>query len=296
MANFSSLSEKVNKISFSHIGWTILFLKGVMIVYFFTQLLLEFNRGGLVFDQTFFLFMLAGFLAQVVDGALGMAYGVSCTTLLLNFGLPPKMASASVHTAEIFTTGVSGLSHLKFGNIDKPLFLKLIFPGILGAGIGAYLLSDMLDGNMVKPYVAAYLLILGVYILFKGIRNKETQKKEVKRAGVLALAGGLLDAIGGGGWGPIVTSNLINQGQDPRRAIGTVNTAEFFITYFATAIFIFYLGVQHWQILLGLIAGGVLAAPLGAYLASKIKKQVLAVMVGLLIVLTSGYTIINTWL
>ena len=292
----SSFSKKVNRISFSQIGWAILFLKMVMIGYFLIQLLAEFQRDGLVFDQMFFLFLLAGFIAQVIDGALGMAYGVSCTTLLLNFGLSPKIASVSVHTAEIFTTGVSGLSHLKFKNIDKTLFFRIVFTGVLGAALGAYLLSDFLDGRIIRPYVSAYLLGLGIYILYKGIRNREAKKKAVKRAGLLALAGGLLDAIGGGGWGPIVTSNLINQGQDPRRAIGTVNTAEFFVTYFATAIFIFYLGVQHWQILLGLIAGGVIAAPLGAFLASKIKKRVLSIIVGLLIILTSGYTILLAWL
>ncbi|HEY9560979.1 MAG TPA: sulfite exporter TauE/SafE family protein [Anseongella sp.] len=285
--------KAVNNISFRQIGGAIIILKLGMIAYFVGLLVIEFNNGTLVLDRTFFLFMSAGFVAQVIDGALGMAYGVSCTTLLLNFGLPPKMASASVHTAEIFTTGVSGLSHLKFKNIDKRLFVRIVFTGILGAVTGAYLLSDFLDGKMVKPYVAAYLLILGLYILYKGILHRETKKKEIKRTGLLALAGGLLDAIGGGGWGPIVTSNLINQGQDPRQAIGTVNTAEFFVTYFATAVFIFYLGVDHWQILLGLIAGGILAAPLGAYLASKMKKRVLSILVGTLIVLTSGYTILN---
>src|SRR5690606_42147518 len=125
---------------------------------------------------------------------------------------------------------------------------------------------------------------------------REGEKRKIRHASLLALAGGLLDAIGGGGWGPIVTANLINRGKDPREAIGTVNTAEFFVTYFATAIFIFYLGVQHWQIMLGLIAGGVIAAPLGAFLASKIRKRVLMIMVGSLIVLTSGYTIFTTWL
>src|SRR3546814_7166586 len=127
------------------------------------------------------------------------------------------MASASVHTAEIFTTGVSGLSHLKFKNIDKRLFVRIVFTGILGAVAGAYLLSDFLDGKMVKPYVAAYLLILGLYILYKGILHRETKKKSIKRTGLLALAGGFLDAIDGGGWVPIVTPNPINQGQDHRQ-------------------------------------------------------------------------------
>ncbi|KGO88563.1 ABC transporter permease [Flavobacterium rivuli WB 3.3-2 = DSM 21788] len=232
-----------------------------------------------------------GFLAQVVDGALGMAYGVSCTTLLINFGIPPGLASASVHTSEIFTTGISGLSHIKFKNIDKGLFFKIVITGTLGAVLGAYLIADYFDGNIIKPYIAGYLILLGSYIIYKGFVNKVNNNETIKGAPLLALFGGFLDTIGGGGWGPIVTSNLLSQGKDPREAIGTVNTAEFFITYFATVIFVFILGVKHWQIILGLIAGGALAAPFGAYLASKINKRALFFMVGTLIILTSGYSL-----
>lgn len=284
----------MKRISFSPIGQIILLMKIVMIAYFLSQLLLEHLRGGLVFDQTFFFFLLAGFVAQVIDGALGMAYGVSCTSLLLNFGLTPRMASASVHTAEIFTTGVSGLSHLRFRNIDKPLLLKLVFPGVLGAVLGAYLLADLLHGEAIKPYVSAYLLLLGLYILYKGIRKPDaTVKRKLKRPALLAATGGLLDAIGGGGWGPLVTANLINRGENPRKVIGTVSTAEFFVTYFATAVFITYVGVHHWQVLLGLVAGGVMAAPIGAFLASKIPRRVLTLLIGSLIVLTAGYTVVS---
>ena len=281
----------ITKLSFKHIGLAIISLKILALVFFGYLLVQEFQNGSLVFDGTFKWFILAGFVAQIIDGALGMAYGVSCTTLLLNFGLPPSIASASVHTSEIFTTGVSGLSHLKFRNIDKTLFFKLVFTGVLGAVMGAFLISDVLDGKIVKPFVAAYLLILGIIILLKGLQNIKRETKVIKHVKSLAFVGGILDASGGGGWGPIVTSNLLNQGSDPRKTIGTVNTAEFFVTFFATAIFIFFLGVQFWQIVIGLILGGTLAAPVGAYMVTKINKRLLMIFVGLLIVLTSSYTI-----
>ena len=285
------LEKATDTVTFRQIAITMLVLKLVIISYFGYLLVQELYNGTLLFDSTFFIFMGVGFIAQMIDGALGMAYGISCTTLLINFGIPPGLASASVHTSEIFTTGVSGLSHIKFKNIDKALFFKIVITGTLGAVVGAYLISDYFDGNAIKPYISGYLIILGSYIIYKGYANKAVNDKEVKGAPLLALAGGFLDTIGGGGWGPIVTSNLLSQGKDPRQAIGTVNTAEFFITYFATAIFVFFLGVKHWQIILGLIAGGALAAPFGAYLASKINKRALFFMVGTLIIITSGYSL-----
>src|SRR5690606_18283433 len=156
-----------------------------------------------------------------------------------------RLASASVHTSEIFTTGVSGLSHIRFKNIDKELFFKIVITGVIGASLGAYLLSDIFDGNIIKPYISIYLLFLGLYIFSKAFKKKTEKQPKTKYASVLAFFGGLMDAIGGGGWGPIVTSNLLSQGHSPRHTIGTVNTAEFFVTYFATAVFIFVLGVQH---------------------------------------------------
>lgn len=283
-----------NKFSFAHIGISIIVLKIVAIVFFGYLLVVEIQNGTLIFDNTFWWFILAGFVAQIIDGALGMAYGVSCTTLLLNFGIPPSFASASVHTSEIFTSGVSGLSHLKFKNIDKKLFFNLVFTGVLGAVIGAFLISQIFEGSAIKPFVAAYLLILGGVILYKGIKNKERRNKKLKHIRPLAFIGGLMDACGGGGWGPIVTSNLINQGNDPRKTVGTVVTAEFFVTFFATAIFIFFLGVEFWQIVIGLIIGGTIAAPIGAYLVTKVKKRPLMILVGVLIIVTSSYTIFKT--
>jgi len=234
--------------------------------------------------------VLAGFVAQLIDGALGMAYGVSCTTLLLNLGIPPVLASASIHTAEVFTTGVSGLSHLFLKNVNLKLFFKLAIPGVTGAVIGAYLLSKIFDGNIIKPYISAYLLVMGIFILIKSFKTIELKDK-TKKVSLLGFTGGFCDAIGGGGWGPIVTSNLIFRGKTPKETIGTVNTAEFFVSFFSTGVFLFFVGVDSWKIILGLIVGGIIAAPIGAYMATKVKPKVLMFLVGLVIIITSSYTI-----
>lgn len=284
----------MNHLTFKHIGWAIIILKLILIAFLLITILPELKTSDIHLDITFFQFVVVGFIAQMIDGTLGMAYGVSCSTLLLNFGVAPRVATAAVHTAEVFTTGVSGLSHLKFKNIDKQLFFRIVITGVIGAVIGAYLISEIFDGNVIKPYIAAYLLILGIVILIKGILYKHKQETEVKRAELLALFGGFLDAVGGGGWGPIVTSNIIHQGKNPRETIGTVNTAEFFVTFFSTGVFMFFVGVESWQIVLGLIVGGVIAAPVGALFASKVNRRVLMILIGIVITLTSFYTIYKT--
>ena len=276
---------------FRHIGIAILVLKTSLIAYLIYLVSTKPPSELLVLDTTLWQFILVGFLAQLVDGTLGMAYGVSCSTLLLNFGVAPKVATAAVHTAEVFTTGVSGLSHLKFGNIDKKLFLRIVITGVAGAMIGAYLISAVFDGKLIKPYIATYLLVLGIVILVKGIRNQPKPESKIKYAEVLALFGGFFDAIGGGGWGPIVTSNLINQGKNPRETIGTVNTAEFFVAFFGTGVFLFFVGIDSWKTVLGLIIGGVIAAPIGAYFASRVNKKTIMILIGAVIILTSSYTL-----
>ena len=214
----------MERFKFRHITFVILALKLVFIGWLVWEFFHSNQQQTFTFDKEFLLFCLAGFVAQLIDGTLGMAYGVSCSTILLQLGISPAVASASVHTAEVFTTGVSGLSHLYFKNVDKHLFLRLAIPGIIGAMIGAFLLSKVLDGNMVKPFIAGYLLILGILILIKSIREP-LFKDEIKRVSPLGFFGGLLDAIGGGGWGPVVTSNIIHKGKTPQMTIGTVNTA-----------------------------------------------------------------------
>ncbi|TXK49224.1 sulfite exporter TauE/SafE family protein [Pontibacter qinzhouensis] len=280
-----------NKISLKHIGRLIIALKVGLVIFLALKVLVYSDTSySITFDSTFLIFVAAGFLAQIVDGALGMAYGVSCSSLLLYFGVSPAVASASVHTAEVFTTGVSGLSHLFLKNVNTKLFLKIVIPGVIGAVIGAWLISDYFDGNMVKPYVSGYLLLIGMLLIVKSFRNIKP-KEEVKRVSLLGLTGGFFDAVGGGGWGPIVTSNLILQGKTPNETIGTVNTAEFFVAFFSTGVFLFFVGIDSWQIVLGLITGGVVAAPIGAFMAKKIKPKTLMLMVGILIVAISSFTI-----
>ena len=281
--------------SYWHIGAAILVCKMALVLFLFITIWPEVNLSTISLDDTFLFFIGVGFVAQIIDGALGMAYGVSCSSMLLYFGVSPRVASAAVHTAEVFTTGVSGLSHLRFGNLDRPLFLRIVFTGVIGAMVGAYLISEIFDGSLVKPVIAGYLLILGIVIIVKGIRNRQRPVSKVKYAEWLALFGGFLDAVGGGGWGPIVTSNIIHQGNDPRETIGTVNTAEFFVTFFSTGIFLVFVGIESWPVVLGLIVGGVIAAPLGAWLASKADRKVLMLLIGLLIILTSTLTLVKYW-
>jgi len=279
---------------FNRVAAVIIFMKLLLIAIIVFKYVPEASAEDLRFDQTFFMFLLAGFLAQIVDGALGMAYGVTSNSLLLSFGLSPKLASAAVHTAEVFTTGVSGLSHIRFGNFHKALFLKLVIPGVISSSIGAYLLGSVIDGAVIKPYINVYLMFLGIVILYKAILKRITKENNLKHAGIYAVFGGFLDAIGGGGWGPIVTSNLIRQGNQPNIIIGTVNTAEFFVTFFSAGILIYFTGISSWQIILGLIIGGTLAAPFGAYIVKLVPPKTMMIAVGILIIITSMYSLYVT--
>jgi len=247
---------------------------------------------------TILLYVLVGFIAQVIDGALGMAYGVSSNTFLLSVGVPPAIASASVHVAETFTTAVSGISHWRLGNVDKDLFKKLIIPGVLGAVVGAYILSQI-DGNIIKPYISAYLLIMGIVILVKALRKDQTEQKVTSHISILGAIGGFFDAIGGGGWGPIVTTTLVARGNNPRFTIGSVNSSEFFITFSQSVVFIFALFsdlVSNWMVIVGLLVGGVIAAPFAAIVTKKLPVRLLMGMVGLLIIGLSIRTILQALL
>lgn len=238
------------------------------------------------FDAEFFRYVAVGFIAQMVDGALGMAYGVTSTSFLLAAGVPPAAASASVHTAEVFTTGVSGLSHAAFRNIDRTLFLKLVLPGVLGAVVGAYVLTSLPEA-LVKPLVAVYLIVMGALILAKSWRGLREKRAPIRHVRSLGLVGGFLDAAGGGGWGPIVTSTLIARGMVPRYAIGTVSASEFFVTVAATSAFVMTIGFQFVTITFGLLVGGVLAAPLAAWVSRALPARLLMRMIGLVIVAIS---------
>ena len=234
-------------------------------------------------------FILIGFAAQLVDGALGMAFGVICNTLLVAvLGVPPATASARIHVVEIFTTGASGLSHLFHRNIDWPLFWRLLIPGVVGGVLGAYVLTS-LHADVVKPFVLGYLVLIGVWLLVRGLLYPPKIAKP-KVVAPLAVIGGFLDAAGGGGWGPVVTSNLLVQGGEPRKVVGTVNSVEFFLAVSVSIAFIWNLGFE--EILgptLGLIIGGVAAAPLGAMMAKRFSPKVMLVMVGIVLTATSAF-------
>lgn len=239
-------------------------------------------------DNRFYWMIAAGFLAQLVDGALGMGYGVVCTTILLSLGINLPAISGSIHTAEMFSSGISGYSHYKFGNVNKLLFKRLLIPGVIGAIAGAFLLSKFGDDYAVyfRPALALYTLFLGLKIIMTMLRKNRTNKK-VKRIGWLAGAGGFLDSFGGGGWGPLVTSTLISKGKSPRYVIGSVSVTEFFVTLASAVTFFGFLGISHWQVILGLIVGGTTAAPFAARLVGKLPMKAMFFSVGGLVIVWS---------
>ena len=229
-------------------------------------------------------FAAVGFAAQMIDGAIGMAYGLSATSVLLALGVAPATASASVHAAEVFTTGASGLAHWRLGNVRRALVLRLALPGVLGGVLGAYVLVGM-PTAVVRIFVGLYLLALGGVVLLKALRPRPAAVATIStgRLAALGFCGGLLDAIGGGGWGAIVTSTLIGQGNVPREAIGSASLAEFFVTAAVSAAFVATVGLTLWPVITGLVLGGVLAAPLAALAARRVPDRLLMAAVGVVV-------------
>ena len=252
----------------------------------------EFSWDGFIagFNQEFLIFFCIGIFAQLVDGTLGMGYGATSTSFLLAYGIPPAISSTGVHVAEMFTTGASAISHHRFGNINKKLVRHLLIPGVLGSIAGAYLLSDVIDGDAIKPFIAVYMIALAIIIIRKALK-KNIIKKKTKKLGVLASFGGFMDAVGGGGWGPIVTSTLLGNGRNPRYTIGSVNAAEFAVAFASGVTFMLFGGIQGWQVIIGLILGGVIAAPIAAILVNKIKRKPMMILVGILIIILSLKTL-----
>ncbi len=245
-------------------------------------------------DIPIWAFILVGFVAQMIDGALGMAYGVTSTTILNSLGVPQKFASAAVHAAEVVTTGVSGFSHWRLGNVHLDLARRLVIPGVLGGMIGAYALSSF-DGDVIKPFVAIYLAGMGLVIVYRAFRSPVL--REVRSWLMpLALGGGFMDAVGGGGWGPIVTSTLVARGNSPRFTVGSVNMTEFFVTLAQSITFVIALGsgefLKYGHIILGLLIGGAVAAPLAAFAARKLPHRPFMLLVGVLIVALNVRTLI----
>ncbi len=232
-----------------------------------------------------------GFAAQLVDGALGMAFGIVNSTLLVSFlGVSPAIASASVHAVETFTTAASGTSHILHRNVDWRLFRRLVIPGMIGGATGAYLLTNI-DASVAKPLVMAYLAIIGLYLLYRAWRGN-VEPREPRVIAPLGLVGGFLDAAGGGGWGAVVTSNLLVQGTSPRTTIGTVNAAEFFLTATISATFIATIGFAAFTIATaGILIGGLAAAPFGAILAKRVPARPLMALIGVLLSITSAYSV-----
>lgn len=253
---------------------------------------ISFDSALAAVNNDFFFYLLVGLAAQLVDGTLGMAYGITSTSSLLALGVPPAVSSASVHVAEMFTTGASAISHYRFGNINKKLLKSLVIPGVLGAVAGAYLLSDFINGDFIKPYISGYMIILGIVIIRKALQ-KNIAKKKTKNINVLAAFGGFIDSIGGGGWGPVVTSTLLGQGRDPRYTIGSVNASEFAVSFASGITFIIFQGIDNWQVVAGLILGGVIASPFGAFLVNKVRRRPLMILVGTVVILLSLRTILK---
>lgn len=249
--------------------------------------------------ETFLLFLFVGLMAQIVDGALGMAYGVISSSVLLALGVPPATASASVHGAEVFTTAASAGSHAWHRNVDWRMCAPLAIAGVIGGAAGAYVLAGI-DGKAIKPFIVAYLALMGVYILWRAWRNAPSKPlKPAWAVAPLGLIGGFLDAVGGGGWGPTVSSTLVGAGQEPRRAIGTVNTAEFFLTVAISATFVWSLMTGHWRdadalenhasAVAGLVVGGLLAAPFAGWVTKRIPRRAMTCAVGALLVLLAAF-------
>ncbi len=246
----------------------------------------------------FLLFVVVGFLAQIVDGALGMAYGVVSTTVLLSFGVAPANASASVHAAELFTTLASAASHLWHRNVDRRLFWRLAPAGVVGGVVGAFVLTSI-DGATIKPIIVAYMAVMGVVIIWRTLRALKPRHETVRGVAALGAVGGFVDAVGGGGWGPVVTTTLVGAGGQPRYVIGTVNTAEFLVTAAVSATFIAALLTGHWDdagdltenatAVAGLIVGGLLAAPLAGYVVKRISPRMLGIGVGALVLILVAY-------
>jgi uncharacterized membrane protein YfcA len=285
----STAKASIHRIHPAWYGFLLMFLiAGVSIFLYNYQLILYHSvRITSTFGPEFFLFVLGGFIAQMIDGALGMAYGVSASTFLMSFGISPAVASASIHTSEIFTSGVSGLMHLKFQNVNKKLFQTLLLPGILGAIVGAYLLSELEDYNYIlRPIVAIYTFVLGLIIIVKAIWQQQAKLK-TNRIPLLASLGGLMDSIGGGGWGPIVSSTLIAGGRSPRYTVGSVNAAEFFVALSSSLTFFLLIGISHLQVILGLIVGGIIAAPIAASITRKLPVKSMMIIVGVTVMLVS---------
>ena len=248
-------------------------------------------------NHLFYWMLLVGFTAEIVAGSMGMGYGVICTTILLILNVPPPVISASIHSAESFTSAAGSISHWQLGNINKKLAKSLAIPAIIGAIIGALLLSYVGEryAKITKPFIAVYTMYLGIRILQNAFKKREVnEKKKATKITALALIGGFIDSFGGGGWGPLVTGTFIKNGHTPRYVIGSSTFAKCILTVASAVTFIFTIGIHHWNIVAGLLIGGIITAPFSAMLTAKLPTKKMFVAVGIVVIFCSLITIYRT--
>ena len=284
------------KRNFKWLLWITIVLSIALVVAVFWHKEPEFQAYVQQINPLFYWFLLGGFVFALVDGAIGMSYGVTSTAFSLSMGVPPASASMAVHLSEILSNGIAGWMHYRMGNINWKLFRLLIIPGIAGAVTGAWLLSSLEHySEYTKPFVSLYTLILGGVILSKAYQGKQhkTSDTKIKKISLLGLFGGFIDAVGGGGWGSIVLSSLIAGGRSPRFSLGTVKITRFFIALMSSLTFITMLNGAHWEAVAGLVIGSALAAPIAAKVSNKISVKTIMVSVGIIVIIVSLRSIIN---
>lgn len=283
--------DKVFQVKLRWLLWSSFVLFATILIINFWHLEPEFQEYVENIDPLFYYFLGAGFVFAMIDGAIGMSYGVTSTSFSLAMGIPPASASAAVHLSEILSNGIAGWMHYQMGNVNKRLFKLLVIPGVIGAVLGAYLLSSLEHySHYTKPVVSLYTLILGIVILRKAInlnRNHKVSGKKIKKIRFLGFGGGFVDAVGGGGWGSIVLSSLIAGGRNARTSLGTVKITRFFIAIMSSLTFVTMLGGAHWNAIAGLVVGSALAAPIAAKVSNKISVKTIMVAVGVIVIIVS---------
>ncbi|MFM6976696.1 MAG: TSUP family transporter [Sphingobacteriaceae bacterium] len=276
--------------------WSSLFISLSIIIALFWNNDEAFRSYLLNLPPTFYYFLTAGFIFAMIDGAIGMSYGVTSTTFALSMGIPPASASTAVHVSEILSNGIAGWMHFKMKNVNMRLFYKLLIPGIIGAVLGAYILSSLEHySKYTKPVVSIYTLILGIVILRKSYQaNKKKTGSKIRNIMPLGFGGGFIDAVGGGGWGSIVLSSLIAGGRNARYALGTVKLSRFFIALLSSLTFLTMLNGIYWEAILGLVIGSAIASPIAARVSNRISVKVIMVAVGIIVILASLKNIVST--
>jgi len=289
--------EDGRKVSLKWLIWLAIVFSFAIVVTAFWHKEPEFQAYLTNLNPIFYWFLLGGFVFSMIDGAIGMSYGVTSTSFSLAMGVPPASASMGVHLSEILSNGIAGWMHYRFGNVNWKLFKLLLLPGIAGAVAGAYLLSSLEHySHYTKPLVSVYTLILGGVILSKALKvnvRRSQPGTKIKKISLLGMFGGFVDAVGGGGWGSIVLSSLIAGGRNARFSLGTVKITRFFIALMSSLTFITMLNGAHWEAVAGLVIGSALASPIAARVSNKISAKTIMVSVGILVILVSLRSIIN---